>query len=193
MLLSCNQQPQKAEIRTLSSLKTAIEGEITANAKYLVYADKARQDSMPEIAALFHAAAVAEKAHADRLITMLLAHGGAFARFEPEFGAYALADNLRDAIETENYEAVDMYPGFITISKEEKLDDVTETFQWALEAEIKHRELFRTALASLDDSQIGLPAAYMVCPRCGNTMDVEHYNDPCDICQNEAAKFIEVK
>lgn len=192
-LFSCSQQTGKQEPETLGNLKTAIEGEITANAKYLVYAEKARQDSMPEIAALFHAAAVAEKAHADREITMLLAHGGTLKGYHPEFPAYSIQDNLRDAIKVENYEAEDMYPGFKETSHKEGLADVTETFNWALQAEIKHRDLFRLALKSLDDPSVELPKAYMVCPRCGNTMDAAHYSDPCDICENEASKFVEVK
>lgn len=194
LFLACNQQGNKAELQTLKSLKTTIEGEITANAKYLVYAEKARQDSMPELAALFHAAAIAEKAHADRQITMLLTHGGAFAKFDPKFDAYSISDNIRDAIKVENYEAVDMYPGFIKISIEEGLINVTQSFQWALEAEIKHRDLFKLALRSLDDPDIQLPKSYVVCPRCGNTMDAaSDYKSPCDICQNDVSKFVEVK
>lgn len=194
MLFSCNQTGNKSEIKSLNSLKTTIEGEITANAKYLAYAEKARLDSMPEIAALFHAAAIAEKAHADRQITMLLTLGGTFRKFDPSYGAYSISDNILDAIEVENYEAVDMYPGFIEISIEEGLINVTQSFQWALEAELKHRDLFRMALASLDDPSIELPKSYMVCPRCGNTMDAaSDYKDPCDICQNDASKFVEVK
>jgi len=192
-LISCNQQGSKKDIQSINSLKTTIEGEITANAKYLAYAEQARQDSMFEIAALFSASAIAEKAHADRQITMLLTLGGSFSKFDPKYTAGTLSENLRDAIEVENYEAVDMYPGFIKISEEEKLDDVTISFQWALKAEEKHRDLFKQAIASLDDPSIKLPKAYMVCPRCGNTMDAEHYSSPCDICQNDASKFVEVK
>lgn len=194
LLISCNQSGRKSELKSINSLKTTIEGEITANAKYLVYAEKARLDTMPEIAALFHAAAVAEKAHADRQITMLLTLGGTFKKFNPSYAAYSISDNILDAIEVENYEAVDMYPRFIEISIEEGLVNVTQSFQWALEAEMKHRDLFKMALASLDDPGIILAKSYMVCPRCGNTMDASSdYRDPCDICQNDAKKFVEVK
>lgn len=192
-LISCNQSGKRGELQTLNSLKTTIEGEITANAKYLAYAEQARQDSMFEIAALFNASAIAEKAHADRQITMLLTLGGSFSKFDPQYPAGTVSDNIKDAIEVENYEAEDMYPGFIKISEEEKLADVTESFQWALKAEEKHRELFRLALASLEDPSIELPTAYMVCPRCGNTMDAEHFSSPCDICENDASKFTEVR
>lgn len=192
-MLSCNQQGQKGEVQTVNSLKTTIEGELIANAKYWAYAAKADEDSLTEIATLFRASAIAEKAHADRQITMLMGLNGHMAQFAPQYPAYSIEENINDAIKVENYEAEDMYPGFIVISKEEGLDDVTETFEWALEAEIKHRDLFKLALASLDDPSIELPKTYMVCPRCGNTMDAEHASDPCDICENEASKFVEVK
>jgi rubrerythrin len=192
-LFSCNQQTKRSEMKSLSSLKTTIEGEITANAKYLAYAQQARQDSMYQIAALFDAAAIAEKAHADRQITMLLTLGGSFSKFDPQYAAFSIKDNLQDAIEIENYEAMDMYPGFIIISKEEGLEDITESFEWALQAEEKHRDFFKLAIASLDDPDIILPSAYMVCPRCGNTMDASDYNKPCDICENDASKFVRVE
>lgn len=192
-LYSCNQQKTKGELKTISSLQTTIEGELIANAKYWAYAAKADEDSLPEIAAMFRASAIAEKAHADRQITMLMALNGHMAALDPSYPAYSIEDNIKDAIKVENYEAEDMYPGFIVISKDEGLDNITETFQWALQAEIKHRDLFKLALASLEDPTIELPKAYMVCPRCGNTMDAKHYSDPCDICENEASKFVEVK
>jgi len=192
-LFSCNQHGRKGELQSLNSLMTTIEGEITANAKYLAYAEQARQDSMFAIAALFEASAIAEKAHADRQITMLMGLGGTFTKFDPQYPAFDIKNNLLDAIEIENYEAEDMYAGFIVISKEEGLEDITESFEWALKAEQKHRDLFKLALASLDDTNIILPTAYMVCPRCGNTMDAANYSKPCDICENDASKFVEVK
>ena len=71
-LVSCAQQNKKAEPETLNNLVTAIEGELIANAKYWKYADMAMNDSLPKIAAMFRASAVAEKAHADRQILQTL-------------------------------------------------------------------------------------------------------------------------
>ena len=192
-LISCNQQTSKQYPETLGNLVTAIENELIANAKYWAYADQSMADSLPEIAAMFRASAVSEKAHVDRQITMLLAHGGQLGQFTPTFPPYDLKESLKTAIEVEHYEAMDMYPRFIATSDKENFLDVSETFTWALKAEIKHRDLFKLALASLDDPSIELPEAYLVCPRCGNTMDAEHFSDPCDICENDAAKFVEVK
>jgi rubrerythrin len=192
IFFSCNQQTSKKEAETLSSLQTSIENELLAHAKYWEYANMARKDSLAEMAAMFHAAAVAEKAHVDRQITVLLAHGGNLGQFKPDFAPYNLRENLIKAIEVEHYEAMEMYPGFMVISEKEGFDDATESFGWALKAEIKHRDIFKLALASLEDPDIKLPKAYMVCPRCGNTMDAEDYNSPCDICENDASKFVKV-
>ena len=188
----CNQQPKNQKAETLDSLKTSIENELLAHAKYWEYANMARKDSLLEIAAMFHATAVAEKAHVDRQITVLLSHGGMLGQFKPDFAPYNLRENLKKAIEVEYYEAMEMYPAFITISEKDGFADATESFGWALQAEMKHWDIFKQALASLDDPGIKLPKAYMVCPRCGNTMDAEDYSSPCDICQNEASKFVKV-
>jgi rubrerythrin len=190
LCFSCNRQPGNAGLQSLESLIFAIEAEITANAKYLYYAEQALADSQPQIALLFEAAAVSEKAHADRQITMLLSHGGTLGKIRPDFPGGEITDNLQNAIETETYEVLDMYPRFIGISRSEKLPEVTETFEWALKAEEKHRDLFSMALASLENPGISLAEAYVVCPRCGNTMDAAHQSDPCDICGNEASKYI---
>lgn len=191
-MFSCNQQQTKTEPETISSLKSSIEAELLANAKYWNYADMARKDSLPGIAAMFHATAVSEKAHVDRQITLLLSHGKNPEPFKPDFPPYNLRENLKTAIDIEHYEATDMYPKFIAISDKEGFDDVSESFGWALKAEIKHRDIFMLALASLDDTTIKLPKAYVVCPRCGNTMDAEDYSNPCDICENDASKFVKV-
>ena len=188
----CNQQLKNQKAETPGSLKTSIENELLAHAKYWEYANMARNDSLLEIAAMFHATAVAEKAHADRQITILLAHGENLGQFKPEFAPYNLKENLKKAIEVEYYEAMEMYPSFITISEKEDYEDATESFGWAMQAEMKHWDIFKQALASLEDPGITLPKAYMVCPRCGNTMEAENYSSPCDICQNEASKFSKV-
>jgi rubrerythrin len=192
LFASCSQQPEKGKKETISSLKTSIENELLAHAKYWEYSKIAREDSLPEIAAMFHATAVAEKAHADRQITVLLVHGENLPPFKPVFAPYNLKENLITAIDIEHYEAMEMYPAFILISEKEGFDDATESFGWALKAEIKHRDIFQLALASLEDPDIKLPKAYMVCPRCGNTMDAEHYSSPCDVCENDASKFVKV-
>ena len=46
-----------------------------------------------------------------------------------QIGLGLKAAGRKDAIEVENYEAVDMYPRFIEISIEEGLVNVTQSFQ----------------------------------------------------------------
>src|SRR5574344_978026 len=58
-MISCSQSKDQ----TIANLKSAINGEATASAKYAAFAERASQDSLPAIASLFQATAEAESIH----------------------------------------------------------------------------------------------------------------------------------
>src|SRR5512136_2604205 len=86
--------------KTVEDLKAAFAGESQANRKYLAFAKKADAEGLTQVARLFRAAAAAETVHAQ-------------AHFRAMDGVGSTADNLKVAIEGENYEWVSMYPEFI--------------------------------------------------------------------------------
>lgn len=73
-------------------------GESQANRKYSVFAEKAAAEGgYPAVAKLFRAASEAEAVHAKRLLFILNAVG-------------STEENLKSAMEGENYEFMEMYP-----------------------------------------------------------------------------------
>jgi rubrerythrin len=161
--------------KTVEDLKAAFAGESQANRKYLAFAKKADADGFSQIARLFRAAAAAETVHAHN-------------HFRALDGVGSTSDNLKAAIEGENYEWVSMYPEFIKNAEEESMKRALNTFKWAWEVEKIHEELYRKALTSLDAGKPLAEVDYYVCPICGFTHEGP-FEGPCPICKTLGEKF----
>lgn len=159
--------------KTVEDLKAAFAGESEANRKYLAFAQKAEEEGYHQVAKLFRAAAHAETVHA---MNHLKAMGG----------IGATADNLKVAIQGENYESVSMYPEFVADAEAEGEKKALRSFQWALEVEKVHESLYRQALEALAGE--APEGDYYVCPFCGYT----HFGaapDKCPVCGAAGSKF----
>lgn len=179
-------------IKTKEDLKAAYNGESTASAKYAKFAEKAKLDSLFNIAVLFEAASKAEAIHADNHKKVLEKLGVKIDA--PEIGAFEVkttAENLADAIKGESYEVTTMYPDFIKDAEAEKAKDAIKSFTWAYDTEKKHKAFYEKALAELNagNSQ-NLPTRWFVCPVCGNTYDLASIKNACDFCQTKKEKFL---
>jgi len=142
--------------KVTEDLKAAFAGESQANRKYTSYAKKADDEGYPQVAKLFRAAAVAEANHAAN-------HLRALGELK------STAENLKAAIEGENYEVVSMYPEFLKDAEAEGVKKALTTFKWAWEVEKVHEQLYRKALESLGQETASFD--YYVCPVCGYTQE----------------------
>lgn len=122
---------------TRKNLMTAMHGEAFAHAKYLLYADHARQASRPELADLFRRTAQMER----------------FAHFSEEAQLAGIvgddAANLQDAIAGESYEIDTMYREFADQARAAGEIEAAERFEEIRRDEITHRDAFKAALANL--------------------------------------------
>lgn len=162
--------------KTLEDLKAAFAGESQANRKYTAYAQKAEAEGYPQIARLFRAVAHAETVHA-------LAHLRAME------GVGGTLDNLKAAIAGENYEVVEMYPGFIQDAESEEEKRAQRSFSNAWEVEKVHEDLYRKTLAELE---VGKKEdelyEYYVCPVCGYTHK-RSAPAKCPVCGAPGSRF----
>jgi len=163
--------------KVYDDLMAAFAGESQANRKYLAFAKKADVDGFPQVARLFRAAAAAETVHA-------LTH------FRTADEVKTTEENLKAAIEGENYENTIMYPGFLEDAKAEANSKAERSFNWANEAEKVHEALYRDALATL--GKPGEEYDYYICPVCGYTHK-RNAPDKCPICGTLGSKFEVVK
>jgi len=153
---------------TSSNLKDAFAGESQANRKYLAYAKKADQDSLPGIAKLFRAAAHAETVHA-------LAHLRAMG------GVKDTVANLTDAVGGETFEFTKMYPPYVEEAKKEGHAAAERSFAYAMTVEKTHADLYTAALGAAKSGKDIAAQKFYVCPVCGHTV-ADGHPDKCPNC-----------
>jgi rubrerythrin len=161
--------------KTSQDLQAAFAGESQANRRYLAFAKKADAEGHPQIAKLFRAAAAAETVHAHNHLRAM-------------DGIGITGDNLKTAIEGENYEWVTMYPEFIKDAEADSVKRALSSFKWAWEVEKVHEELYRKALTALEAQQPLVEVDYYVCPTCGFTHEGP-LEGICPVCKSPAKKF----
>lgn len=153
---------------TSENLQAAFAGESQANRKYLFFAEKAGEEGYKQIARLFRAAADAETVHARN-------------HFKVMQGIKSTRENLMVAKDGENYEFVEMYPGFIKQAEAEGADKARGSFELANKVEQIHHRLFETALGKLEKGEAIDEKSIYVCQVCGNTV-LGEAPEKCPIC-----------
>ena len=183
----------EANAVTVQNLMAAFDGESNAHAKYTAFAIKADEDELHGAASLFRAAARAEQIHAAnhaRVINML----GGHAECEIQIAdVKSTLENLKTALNGENYEVSTMYPGFLAEATERKNTAAIRTFNGALEAEKTHARLYAEAIALLvsgkKDIWVSEAREFYVCPVCGYTSETEEEHERCPVCNCPWEKF----
>jgi len=164
---------------TQENLQDAFAGESQANRRYLFFADKAEKEGHPQIARLFRATADAETVHAR-------SHLGAMG------GIGSTKDNLGAAIEGEDYEFTQMYPGFIKQAESENKKRAQISFEFANEVEKVHHDLYQKALEALEAGGQPKDEPYFVCQVCGYIVGGEA-PETCPICGAPLSQFKRVE
>jgi rubrerythrin len=123
---------------TMENLSTAMHGEAFAYAKYMLYAQHARQNGDTELATLFENAAKTER----------FEHLAEEAKIAGLVGTDA--DNLKDAIKGESYEVDTMYRQFAEQAAAAGDKAAADRFEEIRHDEMKHRDAFKAALAQVE-------------------------------------------
>ncbi len=164
---------------TEENLDEAFGGESRARSKYLLYAEKAEEEGMEQIAKLFRAVAKAEAIHIGN-------HAEAMDKVKKT------VKNLQDAIEGENYEHSEMYPEFLEKAREEGEKDAARSFRWAKEVEEGHEELYRKAKKKAEEGEDLEEKKIFICEGCGYTTMGEA-PEVCPVCGGPKKLFKEVE
>ena len=128
---------------TADNLSTAMHGEAFAFAKYMLYAEHARQNGNEDLAKLFESSAKTER----------------FQHFAEEARLAGLvgndAENLKDAIQGESYEVETMYRQFAEKAAAAGDKTTAERFEEIRHDEMKHRDAFKLVLAQTGNASGG--------------------------------------
>jgi rubrerythrin len=149
-------------------IRNAFSGESQAHMRYLIFSEVAEKEGLKNIARLFKAISFAEFVHAKNHLMTL----GIVKRSE---------DNLDVAIDGETYEVTEMYPGYKAVGELQEERAAVRSYNYALEAEKIHAELYGRAKASAEkgaDIAIGM---VWICPVCGHTYVGDEPPETCPV------------
>jgi rubrerythrin len=158
--------------RTANNVHTAFVEEAKAYQRLLMFAKKAEQEELPQIAHLFRAVAAAESVHSRRHFALL----------------ESVADtqtNLERAFQTENTVNGIHYLKMLQEAEEDGEETATLVFSQARDVEGFHAKLYKKALDHLIAQR---STEYYVCTVCGYVAEREPPEN-CPVCDAPKERF----
>ena len=188
--------------KTLENLTKAFIGESQARNRYTFYAKIARKEGYEQIGEIFQITADNEKEHAKRLFEHIQEVKKIIGEHADEINVEAAAplvygtteDNLRAAINGENYEYTEMYPEFAKVAEEEGLDKVAIRLKSIAIAEKHHEERYKKLLKEVQAGTVFKKEKEVewMCKECGYIHIGNEPPEKCPSCDHEKS-FYQIK
>ncbi len=184
--------------KTTKNLAKAFIGESQARNRYTFYASVAKKEGYEKIAEIFNITADQEKQHAKWLMRHLQELKGDMNEVEVEAAAPLVfgstEENLKAAIEGENYEHSDMYPEFAKVAEEEGYKEIADRLRAIAKAEEHHEERYSKLLEKLRENSLFKKEkeVWWVCRECGYHLLSEEPPEKCPSCDHPKG-FYELK
>ena len=186
--------------KVMTNLAKAFVGESQARNRYTFYAKIAAKEGFQGVSEIFLLTAENEKEHAKWLMRMLNAikdkHGFESNKLENIEGEVPLTlgstvDNLKAAIEGENFEYTEMYPSFAETAEKEGMQDIADRLRAIAKAEEHHEERFKKILKEIEGNTIFKKSdkVYWVCGKCGYIHEGEEPPEKCPSCDHPKGYF----
>ena len=152
------------------------EGEAKASLRLKIFAKKADQEDLPQIAKLFRVIAFSEEIHGERALRMLR----------------EIKDtdtNLKESFQSETRVAGVAYDNFIELAEEVGDIPASTLFSNARDVEEGHAKLYKYAMNHLIGER---ETTYYVCQVCGYVSDGV-LPETCPVCSAPKDQFVEFK
>jgi len=152
------------------------EGEAKAALRLKIFAKKADQEDLPQIARLFRVIAFSEEIHGERALRMLR----------------EIKDtdtNLKESFQSETRVAGVAYDSFIELAEEVGDIPASTLFSNARDVEDGHAKLYKHAMNDLIGER---ETTYYVCQVCGYVSDGV-LPETCPVCSAPKDQFVEFK
>jgi len=152
------------------------EGEAKAALRLKIFAKKAEQEELPQIAKLFRVISFSEEIHGERALRMLRE-------------IKDTDSNLKESFQSETHVAALAYDNFIELA--ENIGDVTASniLSNSRDVEDGHAKLYKYAINHLIGEK---ETTYYVCQVCGYVSD-GIWPDVCPVCSAPKEQFVEFK
>ncbi len=187
--------------KTIENLAKAFVGESQARNRYTFYAKIAQKEGFEQIAEIFLATADNEREHAKwlmRLINELKKKSGNDIEISVDAPVPTVLgdtrENLKAAIEGENYENTKMYPEFADIAEKEGFPEIAKRLRAIAVAEKHHEERYQKLLNEVEGNTVFKKGekTVWVCRKCGYAHEGEEPPENCPSCSHPK-NYFEVK
>ena len=152
------------------------EGEAKAALRLKVFAKRADQEDLPQIAKLFRVIAFSEEIHGERALRML--------REIKDTDA-----NLKESFQSETRVAGVAYDNFIELAEESGDIPASTLFSNSRDVEDGHAKLYKHAMNDVIGERV---TTYYVCQVCGYVSDGV-LPETCPVCSAPKDQFVEFK
>ncbi len=163
------------KVRTANNVHTAFVEEAKANQRLLMFAKKAEDEGLPQIAHLFRVVAAAESVHSRRHFALLE-------------GVADTQTNLERAFQSEMGVNGIHYPRMLREAEDDGEEAAALVFSQARDVEDGHAKLYKRALNHLIAET---PTEYSICTVCGYVVEGK-LPENCPICNSPKSKFEKV-
>lgn len=187
---------------TIKNLAKAFVGESQARNRYTMYAKIAQKEGYEKIGEVFLTTADQEKQHAKWLFRMIneIKKGTSKSIEEVTIDAEVptmlgnTIENLKAAINGENYEHTNMYPEFAKKAREEGFQEVANRLEAISKAEEHHEERYTKILKEVEAGTFFKKEVDVewVCRECGYVHTGTTPPELCPSCDHPQA-FYEIK
>jgi len=155
---------------------TIYEAEAKAALRLRIFAKKADQEDLPQIAKLFRVIALSEEIHGERALRMLREIKDTEANLKDSFGAETAIAGVA-------------YDHFVKLPTEAGDDAAVMIFSNSKDVEDVHANLYKKAMGHLMEER---DTTYYVCQVCGYVSDGA-LPDICPVCSAPKDQFVEFK
>lgn len=170
--------------QTEINLLTAFAGESQARNRYTFFAEKAKEEGMRQIAAIFNETADQERAHAMRIFKFLKGGEVEITAAFPAGVIGSTVDNLKAGAAGEHYEWEEMYPSFAQTASEEGFDSIASAFMSIANAEKQHEKRYLDLAGNIEKGLVFQREQPVVwrCMNCGYLHEGPEAPKGCPAC-----------
>lgn len=165
--------------QTEKNLMSAFIGESQARNKYTYFSGVAKKEGYEQIGAIFEETANNEKEHAEIWLEAL----GGISKTE---------NNLKEAMEGEDFEFSKMYQDFASVAQEEGFLDLAQKFRMVAEIEKHHRDRYKKLLENVINNEVFTKKTGIhvwKCRNCGNIITSKSAPLLCPVCSEPQSYF----
>ena len=171
--------PEIVGTQTEKNLLSALGGESRVCVKYYRYAEKAEEEGLHAVAAIFRETAENERAHAEIWLRQL----GEIGNTET---------NLRQASDGEHWEWTEMYAGFAETAKAEGFPQIAALFEKVADVEKMHDARYASILEKLRGGNLfssDSDSTQWICLNCGHVFVGKGAPGICPVCSHPQGYF----